>query len=244
MKRQYSDEELTAFLDGELPFDKAALVEKAVSENDELCTRLEALRVGKSVFLAAADDALRSSPDYSAPKVSGSDFSFARIAQYAAILLVGIVLGTALPIFWGDKPNETTWMRAVADYQLLYVEETLADASQSDAKTTEIFNRFGAQHGLELAEMRNLPKLQFKRAQILGYEGRPLLQIAYATQSGQPVALCIVRVDEQDRKLSKRAYGALPAYEWVKDGNGFILIGEMSEAEMKLAVDAALNVSG
>ena len=83
-----------------------------------------------------------------------------------------------------------------------------------------------------MSGVTSIEGLEFRRAQTLGFEGRPLLQLAYVTVEGVPVALCLVSVDQGDRLArSSRQYG-LATMDWIKGGVGYVLIGDVAADQL------------
>jgi len=242
---QFSDEELTAFLDDELSADKSIELTKLLATDKKLSERLESLSFSIDALKQGADQLLQEAPDYIEPTpVPDTSSSTAnRFIPYAAVLLVGLAVGYIASSFSASSKLDG-WTTAVAAYQALYIEETLANASQPAAMTEQVLSGFGQAHGVPVQKFTQLPALTFKRAQLLGFKDRPLLQMAFTTASGKPVALCITRVDEVDRTPKSAEYENLPAYDWVKDGKGFILIGDMDATDMRSAVDKISSILG
>ena len=64
-----------------------------------------------------------------------------------------------------------------------------------------------------------------KRAQVLGFRGKPLVQIAYLRNDGTPVALCIIPAGPDAKGVSMGAAEGLDVARWNTPGYGFLLIG-------------------
>ena len=78
---------------------------------------------------------------------------------------------------------------------------------------------------MDLRPAVELDGLEFKRAQLLAIEGRPLIQMAYLDAAGQPFAFCAVRLDDADQSILSEMSHGLATASWVNDGVGFVLIG-------------------
>jgi anti-sigma factor RsiW len=234
-EKQFSDEELSAYLDGELEPHVAAEIKKKLSTEADLARRLEALRFPVDALQFGAEQMLKGAPDYDEPILDEDRLRFARLFPYAAILLIGLSMGYIGSLLQPAQKSGD-WITAVASYQALYIEETLANAEQSSKMTDEVLNSFGNSQAVPVVQFKELPTLVFKRAQLLGFKGEPLLQMAFTTASGQPVALCITPVNEADRVPEFGNRESLPAADWIKDGKGYILIGNMDPDDMRSAV--------
>ena len=83
----------------------------------------------------------------------------------------------------------------MASYQALYSAETVASLQFSESalrdQLTQAEARIGAEGLYELVS--GLDELQLLRTQLLAHNGAPLVQIVFATESGVPVALCLMQ---------------------------------------------------
>ncbi len=225
---EFSDEDLTAFLDGEADEALTGRLTAALSADASLRARLEALDIPMAALSEAGDLALAMAPD--APtlpdaEVGAKGWLNAGSAMVAGVALaVGIGLGTYLAPQNTDTAH-TGWIDAVAAYQVLYVPETVAATTQPLGITAEVLAKFSATGAGSAAEARDIDGLRFARAQLLGFGAEPLLQMAYATEDGTPVAICAVRVAEPDRAPASEMIQGLAATHWVSDGVGFLVIG-------------------
>jgi hypothetical protein len=116
----------------------------------------------------------------------------------------------------------------VVSYQRLYVPETLAGLVTPNAESLDLLDRFGRDHGLRLHRVPDLQPATFKRAQILGFNGQPLLQMTFSDAGGQPVALCVTMTGEADSPPSWQAAEELEVVTWTMGGNRFVLVGTTS----------------
>ena len=225
---EFSDEDLTAFLDGEADAALTKRLTAALAADGALRARLEALDIPMAALSEAGDLALTMAPEMPAlpeieePSKGWLNAGSATVAGVA--LAVGIGLGSYLAPKNTDTA-ETGWIDAIAAYQVLYVPETVAAATQPIEITSEVLAKFSATGAGSAAEARDIDGLRFARAQLLGFGAEPLLQMAYATEDGTPVAICAVRVAEPDRAPASEVVEGLAATHWVSDGIGFLVIG-------------------
>lgn len=243
--RQFSDEELTCFLDGEADSELRQAIEVALAEDDTLAQRIERLSIEtdtiKSAFSGMLADAPRPPSLVSEAEIapsSGGQFNYFRVASIACIVFAaGILLGRIISL-----PNQAPWQEYAAKYHALYVTETLT-AVQTDPNgldTALTRARSALKHELSKQALSDVPGLNLKRSQILGFEGRPLIQIAYLTQSGAPVALCIFGNPAATKAPPHvTSMEGLAAASWSKGGYEFLLIGGKDAALIR---DAALNL--
>ncbi len=241
-----SDERLTAYLDDALGAEARANVEAALAADHALAERLEALIVPLDGMRAImAPEVLRAPrmPEdlvtelaplpLQAPGAPPARHSRLWVptllaASFAAGVVATYVLTPAAP-----APSAPKWVEAVASYQALYVTETLAASQQDPAKTAAVLAKAADDFGVSLAPALVLEGLEFKRAQMLGWNGKPLLQMAYLAADGTPMALCLTRVGAEDRGPKTTVSHDLAGVSWVQDGVGYYLIGGSDAAQVE-----------
>ena len=83
--------------------------------------------------------------------------------------------------------------------------------------------------------------LHYRRAQVLGFEGAPIVQLAYVTETGVPVALCVLRGDgAEDAAVVTTERHGMPAAQWANNGREYLLVGRMdAKALARVAEDFA-----
>ena len=79
--------------------------------------------------------------------------------------------------------------------------------------------------GIDLTNLPQTEGLTFKRAQLLGFNGKPLVQISYLREDGTPVALCIIPAGPEAQGLNMGSAEGLDLARWNTPGYGFLLIG-------------------
>ena len=244
--RQFSDEELTSFLDGEADAELRQAIEVALVEDDNLAQRLESLSIEtdtiKSSFSGLLSDAPRPpslvSDAENATSGGLGQINYFRAASIACLVFAaGILLGRIISL-----PDQAKWHEYAAKYHALYVTETLA-AVPTDPKglDTALTRARGAlKHKLSKQALTDVAGLDLKRSQVLGFEGRPLIQLAYLTQNGAPVALCIIGNPTATKSPPHvTTMEGLAAASWSKGGYDFLLIGGK---DATLIRDAALKL--
>lgn len=205
----YADETLRAFLAQELPAATARKIEADLAEDQELERRLMALDpvaapIGEAFAglpgsdrLATLEAALAAArPGVPSPARARAPLWLASGAA------AGIAAGLALGLFLSGQsaPVETArdtsaWHQSVAEYQALYVPETVAHVAPDRVQLGQELSRAGAAAALALPfeTLQTVAGLTLRRVQVLGYGSRPLIQLVYTDTVGQPYALCILR---------------------------------------------------
>lgn len=223
--RYFSDEELVAYLDGEgdfAPMDEIAL---ALKTDVALAKRLEALRIDTS----AIADSFAGLADVSADTLvlPEKPVKNAPYHQFAAVAVVMIMLGFGIG-YSTFGVNRADWKDYVAAYQALYTTSTMALAERDEALEQTELNKVAAAIGKEIniKDLKVAPEIDYRRAQILGYQGKALAQIAFLSSTGQPIALCIIRSDKTARTEIRSAdMEDMSAAYWTENGYDYLLIG-------------------
>ncbi len=242
-KREFSDEELVAFLDGENDFAPVSEIRAALDKDVSLQARLQQLsidtdliretfsRVGPALETAVPAGGIVS--DFSAapavPVRQSRSFSFSQMAA-AAILALGIGFGVStLTTDGGDR----SWQDYVASYQALYATSTLAHIERPQDEMSAELTRVSAAIGkaIEFDAVGNTLGVDYKRAQILSYKGQPLIQLAFLSQGGVPYALCILKTGEgsADKVVLDEMQGMSSAF-WSNGEYEYLLIGGDDES--------------
>jgi anti-sigma factor RsiW len=241
----YSDEELTAYLDGEMEHTTIAAINKALSHDARLRCRVESLTLDKRSIKSAFDDILDISPP--APEMLTSkaetiwDKVNPSVLSAAAVIVLCIMLGVGAGAYLPQKNND--WRYYASVYQALYVNSTLSEIERTEQELVVELKRISSVLGKEvsLSALTINKQLSYKRAQILGFNGRPLVQLAFLSSLDAPIALCIMRSEsDENRAISTTTMENMSAATWEKNGYTYLLIGGNDKM---LISDAAVQLS-
>lgn len=112
-------------------------------------------------------------------------------------LLGGALLGGAAVHWLNRKPSHypkpvPPWVDAIAQYQSLYVRETVGEIAQSTDQAQAVIQAFVQATGVPNFKIPDLSGqgFSFQRAQRLSFNRLPLLQLVYLPVIGLPLALC------------------------------------------------------
>lgn len=283
------DEDLVAYLDGELSLSDRQSIDQALSDSADLRQRLEQLRQGGRPFREAFDTLLDQAPmdrlmaalpepTLSASVISTSKATPPRPANdwqsigVAAMLL--LTLGIGFAVGYGtssDRAGEREvallaeldemeaeleeaeaaadaapvvtakgWRQAVADYQMLFTTESLTpDQGGGDALALA-----SERVGLPLdPATRAASGLQFRRAQLLAFKDKPLVQLAYLGDDGVPVAFCIIASNKPEAETQYEVRNGLGIVHWIIGGYGLMVIGDLPEDRLnRIASDLRKSI--
>ncbi|MDJ0686343.1 MAG: hypothetical protein QNJ84_16780 [Alphaproteobacteria bacterium] len=235
--RQFSDEELTAYLDGEDALALRETIERSLAQDETLRARLDALtldtariRTGFAELLSNAPQAPEFNCDRVAPSPMRRFQTTWRHAAAAAVLALFVGFGGGALL---TGPAEPGWRDYVASYHALYATVTLSGVGQTTADAAAELERVSAaiEKPISLSDVSMPDRLDYKRAQILSFEGRPLVQLAFLTKQGTPVALCIIEASEPgDGAVQTTRLEGMSAAYWSKGGHAFVVIGGDDDA--------------
>jgi len=76
---------------------------------------------------------------------------------------------------------------------------------------------------LDSDALADVDNLTLRRAQVLGFEGQPLIQLVYTDPSGKPFALCIM--SDAEGGEGPAILAGLATHTWKSKSHGFILVG-------------------
>ena len=173
-----------------------------------------------------------------------------------AAMVATFAVGTLVPTPWRQpsavtvattptKNNVTQtgkpWVTAIAQYQALYVRETIDQQTQELSQSQKILNDVAAVS----PAATSIPDLtasgyRFKRVQRLGFANKPLLQMVYLGDRGNPAALCVLPIDEPDQPITTQRIGELNVATWQQGGLAYVFASDMP-TEQTLAIAVGLS---
>jgi anti-sigma factor RsiW len=286
------DATLLAYVDGTLPADECAHVERAIRESDDLALRLSTLRASQLPYAEAfsrqalpplpetlhrnvdelirqhlagagapraANDAIAvdaiEAIDIGAagagPRVSSGgnvhplkprgSVPWLAVAFVAGVVCCGFVF-RLLPQLTGgggvmtasNDSGVSPWIAAAAGYQQLYTRNTVASLQPDLRATAATVAEIRQDDGLavQIPDLRS-QGLSFKRVQILSFHGKPLVQIVYLPEHGDPVALCVLKEAKADAVPASDRVEGMDVVAWRRDQLGYALIGEHGSLDLQ-----------
>ncbi len=238
----YTDHELLDFLHGRLDEKSSARIEQTMRIDRELERRVMSLdRVA-----APVREAMKQMPGnhvlnelaWNAPQSANGGRHRRKWRDLAAALMVGAMLGSGA--IWVGLPTQEDWRARVAQYQSLYVVDTVRytiappDAlKQQVAIASQSLGR-----SLDETSLNKPSAISLARVQVLGIDDAPLVQVVYRAEDGTPFALCITTSGATaglEEPVSEHLHG-LATTAWSDDSFRYILVGgEELEVTRELA---------
>lgn len=236
-----SDEQLVAYLDDQLDHEQRARIDSAIAEDPTLNLRLQWLARSNLPFKAAYDELGQQAPmdrlQYmleTLPAPARPGMSRRWFLAAAAGLVVSGVLADRLFLGWQLSQQKNNWRDLVADYMSLYVPQTLEHLPSDEAAQRVQLRTIDARLGLKLAPAQlALPRSEFKRAQILEYDGVAIAQITYLDPAHGPMALCVTRSNSGSRPLAHERRHEMNVVYWAEQQHAWMLIGRNPAAELE-----------
>lgn len=237
-----TDEDLTAFLDGELDAARRAEIDRALADDPALQARLGALAASTLGIREAFDGLLSAAPAEPAElRVAPPPEARPTRAWRGLALAASIAALACLSLGWwagggsSQAPRLVDWRDYAAAYHALYVPETLDHAALAPDERDAQLARAAAALGAPLdAIAEPVDGVVLRRAQILGFENRPIIQLAYQNADGVPIALCLTRQTQpRDRALTLETRHDMASASWARDGLSYMVIGGDDAALLK-----------
>lgn len=217
----FTDEQLRAYLDGQVSEDLRVQIDAALEADDDLCERLAALDEWKDALVPAFAQVLasapalavsRAAPDARATEPPASSVRttrppggvpwWAAMAASFAFAAGGAMLGRLSVPGPVSAPPETVvaelpkpppgWNDAVAAYTRLYTRETYSGLTPSAEQTATMLAAAGGAVGLDLSRAAQVDGLSLRHTEILALDGKPLIKLGYSDVNGEPVTVCVL----------------------------------------------------
>jgi anti-sigma factor RsiW len=157
------------------------------------------------------------------------------VAFVAGAFCLGVVLRLTPA---GDAPgtnpmSPSPWVQAAAGYQQLYSRATVL-VTQPDAgvvtRTIDTIRRED-QLALRVPDLRDAG-LSFKQIQRLRFHGKPLVQLVYLPEKGEPVALCVMKQAGPDQAMARQAVSGMNVVTWRQGELAYALIATPGKVDL------------
>ncbi|GGP26108.1 hypothetical protein [Silvimonas amylolytica] len=244
---------LLAWVDGELSAADADEVARLVAESPEALATAQALAASRLPYAEAFASEVQ--PDIPAslrtsihvlaqasreraapmPLLTGRQPARWQTARLAGAFFAGALCALGGVRYWesaadGDGP----WVNAVAQYQEMYVRDTLVDVRDDatlSARTLEDIKT--RDHMAVRIPDLNAMHFEFKRVQRLRYNDKPVVQMVYLPTAGDPVALCAAPDNRPDKTLQERTDENQTIMTWRSNNVSYVLVGRAPPAVLR-----------
>ena len=131
--------------------------------------------------------------------------------------------------------DEGVWVQRVADYQSLYVQETVGHIKNGTDRAIELLNQLAAKNDIE----NTIPDLSsfgydFVRAQQLGFNDQPLVQLVYTSPGKKPLALCFMpSIGVNQSALTVSRHENLNTANWRTSTQRYVIVADESAEKIE-----------
>lgn len=236
-----SDEQLVAYLDGEIAEDYRHQLDAAIADDPLLNLRVQWLNRSSLPYRTAYDELAQQAPldrlqarldAIPSPETPGLSRRWF-VGAAAATLIAGGVLADRLFLGWQAQQTHE-WRGLIGDYMALYGPHTLDHLPADQATQRAQLRTVDARMGLSLSPaVLKLPGAEFKRAQMLEYDGVPIAQIVYLDARHGPLALCVTRSNSGSRPLEHERRREMNVVYWTEREHAWMLIGHDAPAALE-----------
>lgn len=234
------DTDLLAYVDGALSQTRKAEVEAAVAASPDLAGRLSVMRASAlpyaNAFEAQAlppppqnlsqliDDLLSDKAQPERRRGASWPRLAAAFAAGALCCATGLKLAPSVAPTPGDA-QISPWIKAVADYQQLYSRATVVNVEEDSALSALVLQDLRVNDGIAVV-VPNLrgAALTFKRVQRLSFHDRPVVQMVYLPEHGEPIALCVTPDVGPDEAPHAQQVGEMSGVAWRQGNLGYVLL--------------------
>ena len=247
-------EQLSAYLDGELTDEQAAVIEARLATDPDAQAELDALieidAIAQDAFDAQLNDPI---PLALAQQIKATPLSqphvparpiWGMIAASFVIFALGGIGGYAL-----KQPTQivakTGWLVAVADYHGVYANQKRhlveVGADQSDHITKWLGNTIGVNFTIPDLSSSDLT---FEGGRLLVANGKPVAQLMYRQSDGTVIALCLQKSDQSvDTAQKQQTINGFDFVSWTQNGADYVVIGPQGQPNLSaLATKASISI--
>jgi anti-sigma factor RsiW len=233
-----TDADLVAFVDNRLPPRQREAIVALARRDADVAARIATLTDGTPALAepytallgglpSALEDKVRAMA--AGPAAAPSRRWFAT-GLVAASFVIGAVAGGLIMQRRGASED---WREAVAQYHALYGLATTAGLNPPAEEAGRQLAAVSQALGHPLAGIDGLvPGLTFKRAQVLEFEGAPLIQIVFETADKTPVAFCLKRSREAVRAASAESHKGLALASWTRKGVDELVVARLPQEQI------------
>jgi anti-sigma factor RsiW len=234
-----SDADLVAFVDNRLPPARREAIVALAQQDTGVAARIATLTDGSPALGDAFASLLGGLPvgldekvrSMAAEPVAAPSRRLFGVGVAAASFVLGAVAGGLLMRRRGAAED---WREAVAQYHALYGLATTAGLEPAAADVARQLAVVSEALGHPLAGIDGLaPDLAFKRAQVLEFEGAPLIQIVYENADRTPVAFCLKRSRETARPITDDTHKGLALASWTRRGVDELVVAKLPPEQIK-----------
>jgi anti-sigma factor RsiW len=246
--KKVTDEQIMAWIDGELSAEDQARIEALIATDPEIAAKAASFEASKLPYKSAMNQGIPPVPSElldqvtqwsqisTGPSVgstsSGKSFSYWSGVAATVLILVGATFGGVRYLQPSNPAQE--WTDAIVSYQNFYVADTVShiksNRSAALAKLNELRQRYPALPATP-------PDLTaqgyaFKRLQRLDFDNKPVLQMVFYKPGKRPLAICLMP-DGADFQSIFTEHELLNSYVWQSNDLRAIVVADEEQDVLK-----------
>lgn len=227
------DDEIHAYVDGELDAQRAAQIEQCIAVDQALAESIQSIRSQSTRLHLAYDPVL----DEPVPlRLSAARAPVARLSRYAAVL-AWMSVGAAAGWFArdaGTEPKHVVLPRQAVVAHVAFAPEVRHPVEVTAAEEAHLVAWLSKRLGAKV----KAPKLGAFGYELLGgrllpESGRPGAQFMYQEAGGKRLTLYVsTDVDNRDTAFRYATENGVHVFYWIDQHLGYALSGDLPKAEM------------
>lgn len=241
-----TDADLVAFVDNRLSPDRREAIVSLALQDSAIASRIAVLTDGTPVLGEAFRPLLSGMPPELEERLRKKAQEMETLPESAVTLpsrrwlTIGFATaasfaigGVAGGLLMQRRSTSGDWREAVAQYHALYGMATTAGLNPSPDDISQQLASVSQALGRPLPRVaETLVGLSFKRAQVLEFEGAPLIQIVFETADKIPVAFCLKRSRDTVRSPSVEVQQGLSLASWTRDGVDELIVARLPQPQI------------
>jgi anti-sigma factor RsiW len=235
------EQQLMAYVDGELDVEAARAVEALIAADPEARRTVERFREASALLRAACAEGFYADGTARLPPAPLRR-AFRRIASHAAVAAVAQLIGFGGGVVSSRMviPERQRLLDEVAEYHSVQSHETKhlveVPAAQSDDLTTWLGRRL--ERHLAVPDL-TAAGLHFAGGRMVVIEREPAAALIYTRDDGLPVAICIMRIGGTASGVRVDRRGDQSLASWGDGAYTYIVAGDLTASDARAIAERA-----
>jgi len=227
------DEEIHAYVDGELDAQRASEIERCVDDDATLAQSIQSIRTQNTRLHLAYDPVLAEQVPARLAAMQASGLPLRRFAALLAWMAVGVVIGWLVRDA-STEPQQFVLPRQAAVAHVAFTPEVRHPVEVTAAEEAHLVAWLSKRLGAKV----RAPKLGVFGYELLGgrllpESGRPGAQFMYQDAAGKRLTLYVsTDVNNRDTAFRHTTENGVQVFYWIDQHLGYALSGDLPRAEM------------
>ncbi|MGC3939637.1 anti-sigma factor family protein [Roseobacter sp. EG26] len=242
-------ENLSAFLDGELSETDTRKIESALETDTrlqaELASLIEADQLAKEEFAALVDeplprDLVKSIQNAPETPVANSPAAPTRRANWLTAMAASVALaigGVGGFLTGSSQPEQQVaapgWLQDIADYHEVYADQKrhLVEVAASERDHIQVWLSTTLGTDVRVPDLSE-NGLEFQGARLLVAAGKPVAQLMYLDADQRVVALCQIQSASPRDGFADQTIGDFDLVSWGGETSNFVVVGDDDRGDL------------